>query len=334
MKKYLKRILPWLIAAGILYFLFHKIPPTTVLSTITHANIPLFVFYSIAYFVIIMMADCVGLCWLLSRFSTPVNFKETLLMRGATYLLMVINYNLAQGGIAFYLRRTHKAPVFKTLGAMFYLTVVDLSLMLTFAFAAVLMEDISYRDVSLRPFLTQFALLFYSGLTLWIAFWGLIDRPFLKKYRSVGVVDWLVSRHLFVAFRQSSALDYLKTYLLRLPTLVLVVLSLFLWINAFHSALPFTDLFLYTPVIMIVGTLPITPAGLGTVQALCVEFFKTNLTSPLTTGGLYAPEELILAGSLLWGAANFVLKILFGFYCLKQKSRSLFEELPDNNPKS
>ena len=132
MKKRLKTILPWLVAAGILYFLFQKIPADDVLSTITHADIPRFIFFAVGYFVIIMMADCLGLKWLLSRFSTKVSFKETILLRGATYLLMVINYNLAQGGIAFYLKRTHKAPVFKTLGAMFYLMLIDFSLMLTF----------------------------------------------------------------------------------------------------------------------------------------------------------------------------------------------------------
>ena len=325
MKKRLKTILPWLVAAGILYFLFQKIPADDVLSTITHADIPRFIFFAVGYFVIIMMADCLGLKWLLSRFSTKVSFKETILLRGATYLLMVINYNLAQGGIAFYLKRTHKAPVFKTLGAMFYLMLIDFSLMLTFSIFAVTAEEITYRGIALRPWIIQFALVFYTGLVLWLLFWLTINRPFANRLRRLKTIDWIVSRHLFVAFRESTTTDYVKTVLYRLPTLMLVVFSLFLWINAFRSSLPLADLFLYTPVIMVVSTLPITPAGLGTMQALCIEFFKTRFTSPMISGGIYAPEELILAGSLLWGMGNFVLKVLFGFYCLRQKSRTLFE---------
>ncbi|MBI2338954.1 MAG: flippase-like domain-containing protein [Deltaproteobacteria bacterium] len=327
MKKHLQRILPWIVAAGILYFMFQKIPPTDVLSTITHADIPRFIFFAIAYFIAIMMADCLGLKWLLSRFSTKVSFKETILMRGATYLLMVVNYNLAQGGIAFYLRRTHRAPVFKTLGAMFYLTVVDLTLMLTFSVLSIGIHDIAYRGVPLGPLIAKFALLFYAGLFVWIAFWMLIDRPFAKAVQKNKTVAWILERHLFVAFRGSTATDYLKTVLYRLPTLALVIFSIFLWTNAFLSSLPLADIFLYTPIIMIVASLPITPAGLGTGQALSVEFFKTNLQGPLITGGLHSAEELILAGSLLWAMGNFILKILFGFYCLKRKSRSLFEEI-------
>ncbi|MDO8644183.1 MAG: hypothetical protein Q7S00_04355, partial [bacterium] len=138
-------------AVVIFYFLFKQVPPEQVLKTVLLANIPFFLFLAVTYFVLIMILDCFGLKWAISRFSTKVSFSETILMRGATYVLMLINYNLGQGGIAFYLKRTHKAPVFKTLGTIMYLTAIDLGLILTLGMGAVLTEDILYRGVSMKP---------------------------------------------------------------------------------------------------------------------------------------------------------------------------------------
>lgn len=326
MKKRFRKIIPWIIAAIIFYLLFRKIPPANVLATITDSNISLFIFYAVSYFFVVMLVDCVGLRWVISRFSTRVTYVETILMRGATYLLMILNYNLAQGGMAFYLKRTHKAPVFKTLGTIFYLTLIDLTIVLTFAVIAVLIEDAVYREIHLRPFVFHFAAVFYILFILWSLFWRNINHPLVLLFRRLKPFEWLIKRDLFVTFRESTYKDMITTFFLRTPTMLLVVASFFLWIHAFRSFVPLTDLLLYSPLIMVVGTLPITPAGVGTVQALCIEFFQNGLTSPLLQHQLYTPQEILLAASLLWAIFNVTLKVLFGLYCLTKKSRSLFVE--------
>lgn len=324
MKKNVKRLLPWAIAAVIFYFLFRQIPPGQVIKTIPHANIPLFAFYAITYFVVVMLLDCVGLRWALTRFSTRVNLKETILMRGATYLLMLINYNLAQGGIAFYLKKTHKAPIFKTLGTISYLTMVDLTLVVTCAVLAVQFQDVVYRGESLRGYITRAGLLFYSVLIFWVIFWKNIDRPIFRPALKWKIVEWFTSRPLFATFREASAMDDIKMVFFRMPIIFLIVVSFFLWIHAFRASIPFSHILIFSPVIMLISTLPITPGGIGTVQALCIEFFRIGVQSPLISQKLFSTEEVILAASLLWGFGNFLLKIAFGFFCLKQKSKSLF----------
>lgn len=326
MKKTLQKLIPWLIAAVIFYLLFRKIPPANVLATISDSNIPLFIFYAVSYFFAIMLADCVGLRWIISRFSTQVSYMETILMRGATYLLMILNYNLAQGGMAFYLKRTHKAPVFKTLGTIFYMTLIDLTIVLTFAVIASLIEDVTYRGFYLKPFISRFAVIFYALFIIWCIFWRYTNHPIVLFLRRFKPLEWLIRRDLFVTFRESTYKDMIMTFLLRTPIMLFIVVSFFLWIHAFRSSVPLTDVLLYSPLIMVVGTLPITPAGVGTVQAFCIEFFRHNLTSPLIQQKLYTPEEILLAASLLWAISNVILKVLFGLYCLTKKSRSLFAE--------
>lgn len=327
MKKRLKIFVPWIIAAIVFYFLFKKIHPGDVLKAAGSANMPLFLVYSASYFIIVMLLDCLGLQWGISRFSTRVNFRETIIMRGATYMLMLLNYNLAQGGMAFYLKRTHKAAIFKTLGTVFYLTLIDFALILGLGIVTAIFTDITYRGIHLRPFILKSGGMFYLLFFLWIFFWSfsknLKKRPW-EKYR---LIHWLLHRPLFFSFRESTLKDYFLAFGLRLPTILFVVFSVFLWTSAYYSSLPLTDILIYAPVILIAGSLPITPAGVGTVQALCVEFFKNNLQGPLIEQGLFTPEQIILSATLLWGVFNALFKVLFGLYCLKKKSKKLFSEI-------
>lgn len=318
--------MPWLIAAVIFYYLFRAVPPVEVLKTIAAANIPLFVFYTIVYFVIMLFLDGAGLQWGICRFSTRVSFVETLLMRGATYLLMLVNYNLGQGGLAFYLKRTHNAPLFKTLGTVFLIAVIDLSIMILVAMAASLQTTVLYRGVNLSAVVLNLGLVYFTLLSLWIVFWHFVDRPSAKKIVEWRPLQWLIARHLFFAFRNASWKDYLKMTAYRIPPLTLVMFSFLLWSDAFRTPLPLFVALLNTPFILIVGTLPLTPGGVGAVQALCIELFRDYAGGPLIASGQFTPDQILFSASLLWGIGNALCKVLFGLYCLHRKSRFLFQQ--------
>lgn len=328
MKKRIRQFLPWLIALVIFYFLFRQIPPKDVLLTFSRANIPLFFLCAIAYFFIFLSADSWGLWWVINRFSTFVTYKETLLTRGASYLLTVINYNLGQGGIAFYLKRTHQAPIFKTLGAIFYLSLIDLTVMMTCGLIAALCGNIVYRGLSLSPLVIKVVLIYYLLLALWFVFWANVNRPIMAPLKRLKIVNWILHRTLFYAFRESRGGDLIQAFAIRIPATLLILAGFYICIYTFRSFIPIVDIALYTPPLMIVGTLPITPAGLGTVQALCIEFFKTSLSSPLVDQKIFSVEQILLSASLFWAFTNLALKAIFGFYCLKKESKSLFEEMP------
>ncbi len=315
--------------ALIFFFLFRKIPPVEVLKTIWAANIPLFIFYSVGYVIVVMLIDCAALQWGISRFSTKVTFRETLIMRGATYLLMMVNYNLGQGGMAFYLKRTHKAPLFKTLGAIFYLSLIDLAILFGAAILAIKLGHMNDSNFLLGPTILKGSSLFFILLLVWILFWKLADHPFIKNCtKGFKPLDWLCHRPLFFAFKESSLTDYGIAILLRAPTIFMVLLSFYFWSDAFRSPIPFSSIVLYAPIILLVGTLPITPGGVGMVQALCITLFKDKIAGagPLISSHQYSPEQILFAASLLWGMTNLVLKLLIGFYCLSKKSKNFFVE--------
>lgn len=327
MKKHLKTWAPWVILALVFYFLFKQIPPENVWKVAQNVNLPLFIFNALLYFFLAMLADCMGLRWAFSRFLTPINFSETFFMRGATYLLMLLNYNLGQGAMAVYLKRTHKIPAFKTLGTVFFLTLTDLSLMLGFGLLAMSLQPTVLRGIDLQPGAIRFAILFYSCVLLWVGFW--IFSKKLTAVRKWKVARWFLENPVFTTFVDAKPMDYLKVVVLRIPMICIVISGIFLMLTSYSSSLSFLDLVSRTPVAMLLNTLPLTPAGLGTGQVIAVELYSPVLRSGLFERGFNA-SEIIVASTLFWMFANLLLKVLFGFFCLKKKSRSLFEDSPEN----
>ncbi|HBF12639.1 MAG TPA: hypothetical protein DDW49_04495 [Deltaproteobacteria bacterium] len=321
MKKILQQWVPWIVVVLVFYLLFQKIPPSEIFETFSYVRLGPFIFYSLVYFLLMLVFDVVSLEWIFRRFVTHVGFVETLYMRGATYLLMLLNYNLAQGGMALYLRKTHQAPTFQTLGAIFLTGVVDLTLVFSFSFVAIFYGDVVYRGVSLRPFILNFGAVFYALVCMWFLFWFCHNTLFVKKLtRKWGLFQWVLNKKLFIAFREMEVRDLFMVMLLRLPLTLTIMFSVPFILHAFQSSVSFHHIFTYIPVVMFVGTLPITPAGMGTGQALMVDFFKGSLVGP---AGLTA-EQILFSSSLIWAFVNLVLKSIFGAYCLHKKSRHLF----------
>ena len=106
MRKRLLRLLPWLVTAGLLFLLFRRISFAAVVAAARAAR---------------RAGRCRSRCvrrrsstsrdsfaiwktfgWFLTRMS----FSDVLLVRGATYLLAAINYNVGQGAIVYFVHRT------------------------------------------------------------------------------------------------------------------------------------------------------------------------------------------------------------------------------------
>lgn len=324
LKKIIKKLSPWIFTAIIFGFLFKSIPAAGVIQSIKLANLPLFVTYSVLYFAVMMLIDCLGLQWALKRFSASVSFGETILMRGATYLLMLVNYNAGQGAMSLYLHKTHGAPVFKTLGTVFFISMIDMSILLGPAVITALNVNIEFEGKPLNHLILKAGLLTYSIFILWILFWKLLKSPSGSFFLQQKWIRFFYEKPLFDTFKEADWVDYVKIITLRIPPLLLVAGSFFFWSHSFGIPLPLTDIFVYSPIILIAGTLPITPGGVGAVQALCIKLFQDQTTSQMPTNSLVSAAQTILAASLLWGMANAVLKLLFGLYCLSKKSRTLF----------
>ena len=103
--KILKNVLPWLVALGIFFYLFHKYDPKQIWASLQVVILPIFIPFSILYFTIFYFVDIFSLSKVLHRFGYTVTVRELVPVRGVTYLLMVLNYTAGQGAFAYYLKK-------------------------------------------------------------------------------------------------------------------------------------------------------------------------------------------------------------------------------------
>ena len=86
------------------------------------------------------------------------------------------------------------------------------------------------------------------------------------------------------------------------------------------------------PIVFLIGTLPITPGGLGTTNAAMVELLSPYLSGSIFANNQVSPKELLFAATLLWMFANYMMKIITGVILMRGVSRDLFrptDEVPE-----
>jgi uncharacterized membrane protein YbhN (UPF0104 family) len=322
----IKKILPWLATVALFIYLFHEIPPQKVAQALVHVRPILFTVYALAYFLLVMLIDCYSLSWAFSKFCVSTSFQEILPARGASYLLALVNYNAGQAGVAYFLKRTKNASFFKALGTLLFILVIDFYWVVLFAFLGSFFIPLNLGPFDINQWVQKVALVLFVALLVHLAFWrGWFAKLIRFKIRS-GFFDWIRGRHLFQTFHAATLLDYLKIATLRFPIHVVIISSLYFAVTTFRAHIPFFTILTTTPVILLIGTLPVTPGGLGTVQAATLQFLKDYITGPVFSNGQIAPEEILFALSLSWMFANYLLKAIFGAACLKIVGRSFFKE--------
>src|SRR4051795_4186849 len=99
------RALAWLVTAGLLYVLFRRIPFSEVVAAARAApgwGVPAAVGGTLLIYLCDSFAIWKTFGWFLARMS----FSDVLLVRGATYLLAAINYNVGQGAIVYFVHKS------------------------------------------------------------------------------------------------------------------------------------------------------------------------------------------------------------------------------------
>src|SRR5215471_19594547 len=110
MRKKLTRAAAWLVAAGLLFLIFRKVPFAQVVAAIRGApawTVPV----GLAGMAGIYLGDSFAIWTTFGWFLARLSFLEVLVLRGATYLLAAINYNAGQGAIVYFIHRATGVPV-------------------------------------------------------------------------------------------------------------------------------------------------------------------------------------------------------------------------------
>ena len=294
MRRTLTRLLPWLITAGILAYLFARLPFRNVIEAASRAapwTIPVLV----AIVLLVYLADCVAIWKTFGWFVAPLSFRETLTLRGATYLLALVNYALGQGAFVYFLNRTRGVPVMRGAAAVVLIMGINLLLLLFLSTLGLVLGAEPLPQVS---------------SLLWIAYLGLAVYVTMLIWRP----GWLVRRPILDVLLNAGLGGHVRALVVRVPHVGVLLLLNHVALHAFGVPVPALQTLLCFPVVLLVAVLPISVQGVGPTQGAMIFFFARY-----AQGDASMREATVFAASLGTQAIAWCVQVSLGLICIRSQ---------------
>jgi hypothetical protein len=286
-----RRAIPWAVGAAIIAYLVWRIEPGPLAGALSQASLSLYI-PALAVFVYLnFLVDTQNLYAILRHFNHGIRFSEAMIIRGASYLLMIVDYTLGMGSIVYYLKRYHGIPVVRGTGLMFYLNYITHVSLLILAIAGCLLAGPHPSPWPMR-IATACAALLVVAVALIAGLKLLPGFHFLEKVKRNDLVK---------VFIETPAAVYLLHTAYRCAFYFTFVLFFYAAVRAFNMEIPLVALIAYVPVILLVISIPVSAFGLGTSQAAMLVLFRD-----------YGSQAQILAFSLAYSASIVILRGALG----------------------
>ncbi|MGH7860485.1 MAG: hypothetical protein ACREQY_24405 [Candidatus Binatia bacterium] len=287
------RLWPVALTVAIFVVIFLRIPFDRFRDALAEARLLPFLGVMATFSLCFFLMDTFVLSRMIRWFHGPLGYRELLPVRASTYVVSIVNTQLAQGALGLYIHRRFLTPlgeIFSTVAMMILLEVTQLILLATFGMLTF------PREVPRGLFLVPVVLASFWTL-LWLFAHGRIGG-------SGDLVLRLRGNVLLQTFRRASLAQALAVLGLKAS---ITLLSLFVHkaaLGFFGIDIPLLRLLAFLPIVFMIGALPVTVAHLGTSQAAWIFFFND-----------YAGEADLLAYSLAshltFMLANGTLGLLF-----------------------
>ena len=286
----LRRSWPWLVGIAILVVVITRVPVAAFRDGIAHGPHVALASLNLGIVVSVLAVDSfatwVGLIAL--RLRRP--FGDVVSVRGATYALFVVNYAVGQGAFGYYLHRSG-ASVARATGATLFLLGTNFAAMIVLTTIAMAAGDV----VLPSPRLFEMLQLSCAALVAYLVVIAIAPRV-LRRGVFEPLFDARVSGHALAIAA-------------RVPHVVVAVLGQWLALRVWHVPVPFEVGIVAMPIVVIASALPISPAGLGTMQAMLLYMF-----SKYAPGATAADRDgALLAFAIVHFVYGVVASLLVGF---------------------
>lgn len=297
------RLWPLAVTILIFAFIFSRIPFEALWDALSRARLlPFFALMGV-FALCFFLVDTFVLSRMVRWFHGPIRYRELLPVRASTYLVSLINTQLAQAALALYIYRRFRTPLGRISGTIATLILLEATTLLLFATLGLWMFPGTLPGASiLLPLglaaVWTCALLLARG----IPFSRLRESPIFHTLRSAR-------------FWQMAAILLVKG--------TIFLLSIFVHryaLSLFGIEIPFLRLLIFLPVVFLAAALPVTVAHLGTSQAAWIFFFSS-----------YAPEADLLAYSLASHLTFMLANGLLGLIFLPKAYADLFVHKRQDN---
>ena len=293
------RGVPVALTVAIFLIIFWRIPFGAFWQALSRAQLLPFLVLMGSFSLCFFLMDTFVLSKLIRWFHGPLPYRELLPVRAVTYLVSIINTQLAQGALALYIHRHFRTPlaqITSTVALMILLETTNLILFATVGFIAF-------------PGGAPLSLLALP-LAL-VAVWLLLISLARGK---LGVLGQRLSHSMLLSTFKSARLRHCADVLgLKGAVFFLALLVHSQALAFFGIEIPLARLVTFLPVVFLMGALPITVAHLGTSQAAWIFFFSA-----------YAPAADLLAYSLVSHLTFMLANGTFGVLFLPKAYSDLF----------
>ncbi len=284
-----RQVAPWVVAAAILAYLFADVSIGEAWQATRTARLDLFLPGVLGATAAWFLLESAAFAYLFSRFNAKVTWAEARSLRGVTYLLTPINWNLATAGIILHLRQSKHIGAVASTSSMLFYSSLDGIVLASLALIGVLTLPASPELAAIRNGAAAFIAALVAMLVFFMA--PAPDWAWLRRARSLGVFR----THGMASLRDVAILMGIRS----------VYFSGFVglfWLGclSFGIDAPFGMITASMPPILLAAALPITPAGLGTQQAAMLFFWKAyGDPAAILAFGLAFPIGVTLARCLL-----------------------------------
>jgi hypothetical protein len=293
------RGVPVVLTVAIFLIIFWRIPFGAFWQALSRAQLLPFLALMGSFSLCFFLLDTFVLSKLIRWFHGPLPYRDLLPVRAVTYLVSIINTQLAQGALALYIHRRFRTPLAQITSTVVLMILLETTNLISFATVGFMAfpggAPLSLLALPLALVVVWLLLTSLARGKLSILGQRLSGSEFLSTFRRVRL------RHCAVVLGLKGAVFFLA----------LLVHSQALAFFGIH--IPLVRLVAFLPVVFLMGALPITVAHLGTSQAAWLFFFSD-----------YAPAADLLAYSLVSHLTFMLANGTFGVLFLPKAYSDLF----------
>lgn len=291
-----RRALPLVLALGLLGFVLSRIDFRSFTEALARVNHVGFVAFTTLWLAVLLVWDGFGSYVAYRSIARGVGLWDLVLYRSASYLPGLLNYHVSQGFLTYVLSRLGGVPIPRMAGAT----------LLSYAgWFGCLLGCVAIA----LPFAGQPPGYSLGIMALGLAYLGLIVlRPRL-----------LARSSLLAPLFEAGLSGHAVALAARFPHFAWLVLGHWVALAFFGVRVPALDALVELPILLVVSTLPITPQGFGTRDAVAGAFFAE------VAPGATAEERLaqVAACTTSWGVLLTLLSFVLGLVAMRFVNRRL-----------
>lgn len=289
-RRWLRDGLAYGLAAAILVFLARGISLAQFESILRQANPWWFLLACAGSFVFWFFGETVLYSKLFSYFHVPTSFREMLSANAAQYFLQAINQVAGGAALVLFMRRRKGVPMFSGGATLVFLGLIDFLVMALMGLVAALLVPSSWLG---REW--YYPAILAAGICLVAWFW-LRGRP------SSALLRWIYDRPSLLSFRRARVSHYVRLILIRVVIFTAQGFALYFQLRSFGVHAPLVQVLAFEPAELFLSALPITPAGLGVLQAVLILGFHS-----------YGTRAAILTVGLAISTMGIMMRLPLGF---------------------